>query len=163
MTSGPMPTPWSELTSRRCELLEAIEDEYTLDEKFGTSDVNQLLDEDDNTTTKTLNNLAHEEDHYLNRVSIGGGPLLVAVKKHEEDESEFRPADQEKLARKMVNEEGLSLTPENYDWADDGSRNAFAAKFNDRATRVELRPTWTRNLYQLTSEGRREIQSNGSS
>ncbi|MDS0297038.1 hypothetical protein [Halogeometricum luteum] len=154
-------TEWTELSPRRQELLEIIEEEYTLDDKFGRSDVDDLLEDDENTTTKTLNNLAHEEDYYLNRVSVGGGPFLVANKTHEEDETAASPSQQESLARKMVNEEGLELTPEDYQWAVDASRNAFASKFNARASRVNLNPTWTRNLYQITVEGQTRIRANG--
>lgn len=153
-------TTWGDLSPRRQELLQLIEDEYTLDDKFGRSDVDRLLGDEGNTTTKTLNSLAHMEDYYLNRVSVGGGPFLVANKADEEDETAASPAQQESLARKLVNEEGLNLTPEDYQWAVDASRNTFASKFNNQSNRVSLNPTWTRNLYQLTTEGRSEIRVN---
>jgi len=51
MTADVELTPWTDLTERRRELLKTIDAAYTPDDKFATSDVNELLDGDDSTTT----------------------------------------------------------------------------------------------------------------
>jgi|AntDeeMetageno51_2_1112566.scaffolds.fasta_scaffold02617_3 hypothetical protein len=150
-------TTWKDLHERRREVLQTIDGEYDYDDTFARSDVDSHLGDDDNTTTRTLNRL-DEEDNYLNRVATGGGPLLVAQREQGEDRTASRPPAQEDLAREMVNEENLPLTPENYDWAEDDSRNAFAAEFNQRASNTTLRPTWTRNRYELVEGAKNEIQ-----
>lgn len=150
-------TDWEELHERRREVLRTIDSEFDYDDTFARSDVDSHLGDDDKTTTRTLNRL-DEENNYLNRVATGGGPLLVAQREQNEDRTASRPPAQEDLAREMVNEEGLSLTPEDYDWADDDSRNAFAAEFNQQASSTTLRPTWTRNRYELVEGAKNEIQ-----
>lgn len=155
---------WNSLHWRRQEVLETIVDHYAPEnDKFGTSNVNSHFSDDNQTTTPTLNNLA-SEDGYLRRVATGGGPLLVANIKDpsEDDKTASPPYKQKSLADEMVNRERLSLDAAKYNWADDGSRNAFAAEFNKMASQVYLNPTWTRNLYVLTEEGKKAIQ-NGSS
>ena len=152
-------TAWHDLRSqRRQELLLAIESTYSSEDKFGTSDLNRVLDDDKPTTTPTLNKL-DKEDGYIKRVHTGGFPILVAQITGDEDQVAVGPDKQEKLARQMVNREGLPITPEEYAWAVDQQRNAFAAEFNKRASGVRLNPTWSRNLYSLTDEGKRMIQT----
>lgn len=149
---------YDELTRRRQELVDTINRTYTPEEgKFGTDDVNRLLDDDDPTRTPTLDRLA-SEDHYSRRVPTGGNPILVARKTHDDDETAGSPSKQEQLARKVVNEEGISLTPEDYHWATDESRQIFTSEFNAQSKRIHLTPTWTRKLYVLTVEGHRRIR-----
>lgn len=153
-------TPWNELTSdRRRELLIKIEDEFGTDTKFGTNDLNGVLEDDNQTRTRTLTKL-QKEDNYLKRPDTGGSPILVARIPNDEDDVAVPPNEQEKLARQMTNREGLSLTPENYSWTVDAQRNAFTQKFNNRATNVHLRATWSRNNYQLRDAAQKVIVNN---
>ena len=156
-TTNP-PTAWKELTDRRKEILEAIEDQWDVGEKFRTAGVNQELADDNQTTTGLLTDL-DEEDNYLQRVQTGGGPLLVAYIQGEDNKTATSPSKQKRLAQKMVNKENLSLDPGNYDWGSP-NRKKFVMEFNKRSTNVNLNATWTCNYYELTPDGDNTIKKN---
>lgn len=149
-------TNWENLTSRRQEILETVEEEIP-DGTFACSELNNHLD--DNTTTRTLNKLSRKDD-YLRRWP-GGSSMLLAIIPGEDNAASFRLSAQERLAQKMVDREGLSLDPSGLDWRNNSERRRFADEFNSRATEVELRATWTRNKYRLKEDARYEVRANG--
>lgn len=149
-------TKWNELTTRRQEILETVEEEIP-DDTFACSELNSHLT--DPTTTTTLNKLAGN-DNYLRRWP-GGSSMLLAIIPDGDNEPAFRLSGQEELAQKMVNREGLSLDPTDTNWRSNAERQQFQDKFNSRASAVKLRATWTRNKYRLNKDARYEVRANG--
>jgi len=149
-------TNWENLTTRRQEVVETVEEEIP-DDTFACSELNRHLD--DSTTTRTLNKLARNDD-YLRRWP-GGSSMLLAIIPDEDNDAAFRLSAQVRLARKMVDREDLSLDPADVDWRSNSERKRFENKFNSQATEVELRATWTRNKYRLKDDARYEIRANG--
>ncbi|ELY85784.1 hypothetical protein [Natrinema altunense] len=147
-------TNWTNLTTRRKELLEAIEKNFP-DQTFACSELNDALS--DATTTRTLNKLCRE-DNYLRRFP-GGNSMLIAQIPGDDNNTAFRLASQEDLAQRMADREGISLDASDYDWIQDAQRQNFASKFNSRSSTVELIPTWTRNKYRLKKATRYEVRA----
>jgi hypothetical protein len=149
----------ADLHWRRREVVVAIDSGGYTPEKdqFTRLDIDHILGNDNTTTTGLLNNLARE-DQYLRRVRVGGSPLLRAEKPDDDDETAITIPQQERLARKMVDEEGLDLTPERYQWGLSSQRQAFQNAFNTRSTKVTLDAWWTSNKYVVTTVGAKRMR-----
>lgn len=147
-------TDWSNLTTRRQALLEAVEENYP-DQTFACSELNDHLSDD--TTTRTLNKISRQ-DNYLRRYP-GGNSMLIALIPGDDNSTAFRLSSQESLAQRMADREGLSMDASSFDWSNDGERQKFASEFNSSSVEVDLRATWTRNKYRLKDDTRYTIRS----
>lgn len=147
-------TDWASLTTRRKELLEAIEENFP-NQTFACSELNDHLS--NATTTQTLNKLCWE-DNYLRRFP-GGNSMLIARIAGDDNNTAFRVASQENLAQRMADRESIPLDASDYDWTQDAQRQKFASAFNTRSATVELIPTWTRNKYRLKEMTRYEVRA----
>lgn len=151
-----MTTDWEELTSRRREILATAAGHFP-DETFACGELNSHLADD--TTTRTLNKLARE-DEYLRRYPGGSTMLLAVLEDVGETDAEFTLSSMERLAQKMVNREGLPLDPSSVDWSRKTERFAFVNEFNTRADDTRLRATWTRNKYEFQNGTLHVVEEN---